>query len=125
MLLYPAIELMGGQAVSLRRGRIEEPVRWEIDPVETARQFAEAGASWMHVTDFDAMFGEDRNSDLIREIILKAGIPVQLSGGFRTEDRIRRFMDMGAGRIVSDQLSLRKNMALIFRRKYLNMMMGV
>lgn len=107
MILYPAIELMDGKPVSLRRGRIEEPVSWDVDPVETARGFAKAGASWMHVTDFDAMFGEDRNADVIGEIILKAGIPVQVSGGFRTEERIRRFLDMGAGRIVMGTVAVR------------------
>ena len=88
MILYPTLELMNGRAVSLRRGRIGEPVRWDVDPVEAAQGFAEAGASWMHVTDFDAMFGDEANREIVREIILRAGIPVQVSGGFRTEARI-------------------------------------
>ncbi len=107
MILYPTIELMKGRAVSLRRGRIGEPMSWDVDPVETAQGFAEAGASWMHVTDFDAMFGDEANRELVREIILRAGIPVQVSGGFRTEARIREFFDMGAARIVMGTVAVR------------------
>ncbi|MEM0945821.1 MAG: 1-(5-phosphoribosyl)-5-[(5-phosphoribosylamino)methylideneamino] imidazole-4-carboxamide isomerase [Pseudomonadota bacterium] len=107
MQLYPTLELMKGRAVSLRRGRIGEPMPWDVDPVEAALGFAAAGATWMHVTDFDAMFGEETNRDLVREIILRAGIPVQVSGGFRTEARIREFLDMGAGRIVMGTVAVR------------------
>lgn len=107
MILYPTLELMKGRAVSLRRGRIGEPVPWDVDPVETAQSFAEAGATWMHVTDFDAMFGDEGNREIVREIILRAGIPVQVSGGFRTEARIAEFFDMGAGRIVMGTVATR------------------
>ncbi len=107
MILYPTIELLNGAPVSLRRGRIEEPQSWDVDPVETAESFAAAGAEWMHITDFDAMFGDDRNIELIGTIIRKVGIPVQVSGGFRTEERIGRFLDLGAGRIVMGTVAAR------------------
>ena len=107
MILYPTLELMDGKPVSLRRGRIGEPVPWDVDPVETALSFVRAGASWVHVTDFDAMFGGDRNLAVIREIILRAGVPVQVSGGFRTEARIDQFFDMGAARIVMGTVAVR------------------
>ena len=107
MILYPTIELLNGAPVSLRRGRIEEPQAWKVDPLETAEGFAAAGAEWMHITDFDAMFGDDGNVDLIERIIRKVGIPVQVSGGFRTEERIRRFLDLGAARIVMGTVAAR------------------
>ena len=107
MILYPTIELMNGHAVSLRRGRIGEPIDWDVDPVEAAQSFAEAGATWMQVTDFDAMFGKDTNFEVLREIILKAGISVQVSGGFRTEARIAQFLDLGAARIVVGTVAVR------------------
>ena len=107
MILYPTIELLKGKAVTLRRGVIGDPVPWDVDPVETAQSFAAAGASWMMVTDFDAMFGGDDNVDTIRDIILKAGIPVVVSGGFRTEARVEQFLDMGAARIVMGTVAVR------------------
>lgn len=100
MIIYPTLELHNGKCVSLRRGRLEEPVLWHVDPVETARGFAAAGASWMHVTDINALAGDGNNNDLLEEIIRAAGIPVQLGGGFRSRDSVERWIEKGAGRVV-------------------------
>lgn len=100
MIIYPTIELKDGKCVSLTRGRLQEPEIWHVDPIETARGFAEAGAHWMHVTDINALAGDGDNNDLIEEIIRAAGIPVQLGGGFRSRDRVSQWIDKGAGRIV-------------------------
>lgn len=100
MIVYPTLELMNGKCVTLTRGRLEEPVLWHVDPVQLARSYAAAGASWMHVTDIDALRGDGGNDDLILEIIRAAGIPVQLGGGFRSRERVARWIDRGAGRIV-------------------------
>ena len=106
MILYPMIELLDGRCVSLFRGRTDEPHIWHVDPVAKAKSFAKAGAEWLHITDFDAMSGDERNTDLIREIIRTAGIPVQLGGGFRSFERIAEWIDHGAGRIVVGTLAL-------------------
>lgn len=100
MIIYPTLELRNGKCVSLTRGRLEEPVIWHVDPVETAKSFAAAGASWMHLTDIDALAGDGDNSSLIEEVIRSAGIPVQLGGGFRSRDGVAKCIDKGAGRIV-------------------------
>jgi phosphoribosylformimino-5-aminoimidazole carboxamide ribotide isomerase len=106
MIVYPMIELLDGRCVSLFRGRTEEPQIWHVDPIEKAKSFAKAGAEWMQITDFDALSGDERNADLIRDIILSAGIPVQLGGGFRSLERIADWIDQGAGRIVVGTLAL-------------------
>ncbi|MEP2530672.1 1-(5-phosphoribosyl)-5-[(5-phosphoribosylamino)methylideneamino] imidazole-4-carboxamide isomerase [Shimia sp.] len=101
MIIYPTIELMGGKCVSLTRGRLSEASIWHVDPVETARGFAQAGASWMHVTDLDRVAGADHdNGALIEEIIRAAGIPVQLGGGIRSRDHVQDWLDKGVGRVV-------------------------
>ncbi|SHL92448.1 1-(5-phosphoribosyl)-5-[(5-phosphoribosylamino)methylideneamino] imidazole-4-carboxamide isomerase [Roseovarius pacificus] len=100
MIIYPTLELMNGKCVSLTRGRLNEPVIWHVDPVETARGFAAAGAEWIHVTDIDALTGEGNNDDLIGDIIRAAGTPVQLGGGFRSRERVESWIDRGAGRVV-------------------------
>jgi len=105
MIIYPTLELMDGKCVSLTRGRLDEPVLWHVDPVETARGFARAGAEWMHLTDMDGLKGGDANNALIEEIIRAAGIPVQLGGGFRTRDSVTGWIDRGAGRIVIGTLA--------------------
>lgn len=106
MLLYPTIELQNGRCVSLFRGRLDEPQIWHVDPVKKAREFAEAGAEWIHITDFDALAGEDRNRDVVNEIIKVVGVPVQLGGGFRTLPSIEDGIDRGVGRIVLGTIAL-------------------
>ncbi len=72
MILYPTIELQNGRCVSLFQGRLDEPQIWHVDPVKKAREFAEAGAEWIHVTDFDAINGDTRNRHVIDAIIGRA-----------------------------------------------------
>ncbi len=105
MILYPTIELQNGRCVSLTRGRIEEPEIWHVDPVAKAKEFAKAGAEWMHLTDLDAVRGLNTNHDLVLKIIRGAGIPVQLGGGFRSRGRVEEWIDHGAGRVVIGTLA--------------------
>jgi len=108
MMIFPTIELQNGRCVSLGRGRLDEPALWHVDPIKTARGFAEAGAEWMHLTDLDAIDGKTGNEALVADIIRAAGIPVQLAGGFRTKERVERWIDQGAGRIVIGTMAARE-----------------
>ena len=56
MLLYPAIDLMGGQAVRLRQGRAEDKTVYSDDPVGVALEWVARGGDWLHVVDLDAAF---------------------------------------------------------------------
>lgn len=107
MILYPTIELKNGQCVSLRRGRLGDAQIWHVDPVQKAQEFSETGAQWMHITDFDGMYGDERNFDLIRQILKVPGLSVQVSGGFRTQERIQSYLDAGAARIVMGTIAVR------------------
>ncbi len=107
MMIYPTMELQQGKCVTLDKGRLDSAMLWHVDPVETARAWAAAGAEWMHLTDFDAIDGSDANAELVGEIIRSAGIPVQLGGGMRTRDSIEQWIDKGAGRIVVGTLAAR------------------
>lgn len=107
MMIYPTMELQKGRCVTLDKGRLDSAMLWHVDPVETARGFAAAGAEWMHITDFDAIEGEDGNAELIEEIIRSAGIPVQLGGGMRSREAIEHWIDKGVGRVVVGTLAAR------------------
>jgi len=106
MILYPTLEILNGKCVSLTRGRLDEPVIWHVDPVETARGFAQAGAEWMHLTDMNGLRGDGSDTTLIEEIIRAVGIPVQLGGGFRSREAVSRWIDKGAGRIVLGTMAI-------------------
>ncbi len=107
MLIFPTMELQGKRCVTLAKGRLDAPTLWHVDPVETAHGFARAGASWMHLTDFDAVEGRGDNAELVQQIIRSVGIPVQLGGGFHSRERVEHWIDKGAGRIVIGSLAAR------------------
>lgn len=106
MDIYPGIELLDGRCVSLYRGRLDEPQIWHVNPVEKARSYFDNGATWINVTDFDAIAGDEKNTDLIQEIIQHCGASIQLGGGFRSLQRISEWIDRGAGRIVVGTLAV-------------------
>ncbi|MEX0301907.1 MAG: HisA/HisF-related TIM barrel protein [Leisingera sp.] len=107
MMIYPTMEIQNRRCVTLEKGRLDEPQIWHVDPVETAKGFAAAGAEWMHVTDFNAIEGDYSNEELISDIIRGAGIPVQLGGGMRSREHVEQWIDKGAGRIVIGTLAAR------------------
>ena len=107
MIIYPYIALRGGRCVNLLRGRIDEPVTYDADPVETAVEFAHAGAEWLHVVDLDAVAGDGSNAELIREIIRHANAPVMVGGGIRSAEQVREWSDAGAGRMVFGTAAVR------------------
>ncbi|MVO14757.1 HisA/HisF-related TIM barrel protein [Parasedimentitalea huanghaiensis] len=107
MMIYPTMELQNGHCVTLDKGRLDEPMLWHVDPVETAHSFAAAGAEWMHLTDFNAIEGNGDNAELIEDIIRNVGIPVQLGGGMRSREHIEHWLEKGVGRIVVGTLALR------------------
>ena len=107
MIIYPNINLSGGRCVNLVRGRIDEPVVFDADPVETAVSYAHAGAEWLHVVDLDAVAGDGSNSEIIREIIRRANAPVMVGGGIRSAEQVREWWDAGAGRMVFGTTAVR------------------
>jgi len=100
MIIYPTIELQNGRCVSLTRGDLDQPQIWHVDPVEKACEFAQAGATWMQVTDFDAVAGRGDNKDIVENIIRHAGLSVQVAGGVRALEQIDAWVNWGAGRVV-------------------------
>jgi len=101
MLLYPAIDLMDGQAVRLRQGRAGEKTVYSHDPPAVAREWAARGGDWLHVVDLDAAFtGVSTNLEVVRRMVSALAIPLQLGGGMRDEDAIERALAAGVSRVV-------------------------
>lgn len=105
MRIYPTMELQNGRCVTLDKGRLDEAMIWHVNPTETARSWSAAGATWMHLTDFDAIEGSDANAALVEEIIRTSEMSVQLAGGMRTREQVEHWIDKGAGRIVIGTLA--------------------
>lgn len=100
MLIYPAIDLLGGKAVRLREGRRDQATVYSERPGEVARGFAEAGSRRIHVVDLDGAFaGRRENLDAV-QAIRAAGVPVQLGGGVRDLATCAALLDAGIERVV-------------------------
>jgi phosphoribosylformimino-5-aminoimidazole carboxamide ribotide isomerase len=101
MQLYPAIDLMNGQAVRLRQGRAADKTVYSNDPVTVALEWEARGGDWLHVVDLDAAFtGEQANLDVVRRMTEAVRIPVQMGGGIRDEAAIERALGAGISRVV-------------------------
>lgn len=101
MIVFPAIDLLAGRAVRLAQGDYDRVTVYSEDPVAQAREFADAGAEWVHVVDLDgARDGVPGNTGVIERIVSEVGIPVQTGGGIRTLDTLARLDSAGASRMV-------------------------
>lgn len=98
MLIFPAIDLLGGKAVRLRQGQRDTATIYSDSPWELAAAFAAAGAARVHVVDLDAAFsgGVEHNRSTIRRIIDATNLDVEIGGGVRSLDDCQRLFDLGA-----------------------------
>ncbi|MGI9252602.1 MAG: 1-(5-phosphoribosyl)-5-[(5-phosphoribosylamino)methylideneamino]imidazole-4-carboxamide isomerase [Thermomicrobiales bacterium] len=101
MIVYPAIDLRGGQCVRLVEGDFDRETAFDADPAEAAKRWADAGAEWLHVVDLDgARTGEPVNGDAIRRIRHAIDIPIQLGGGLRMRKHLDAALDLGIDRVI-------------------------
>jgi phosphoribosylformimino-5-aminoimidazole carboxamide ribotide isomerase len=99
--VVPSIDLRAGKVVRLQQGDYNRQIDYELDPIQTACSFEQAGAQWMHIVDLDgAKNGAVVQADLIGRIIASCRIRVQVGGGVRSTDDVRRLLDAGAHRVV-------------------------
>lgn len=107
MIIFPAVDIKGGQAVRLKQGRADAETVFSTDPVAMARQWQDEGGQWLHVVDLDGAFsGEPVNRSLIRRICSNIDIPVQLGGGIRDIETARAYIDSGVSRLIIGTMAL-------------------
>lgn len=108
MRILPAIDLRDGKVVRLYQGDYDNMTVYGQDPAAQAAAFAAAGAGDLHVVDLDgAKDGTTANFDVIREIVKTSGLSVEVGGGIRDEERIRRYLDLGAERVILGTVAVR------------------
>ncbi len=101
MKIFPAIDLFGGQAVRLFQGDYEKMTVYDPEPLHTVERFEAAGATCLHVVDLEgAKTGETTNLATIEAIAKQTGMFVQVGGGIRTMDTVRRYLEAGASRVI-------------------------
>ena len=108
MKLYPAIDLRGGQAVRLYQGDYDQMTVYNPDPVAQAKDFAAAGAKYLHVVDLDgAKDGQAVNFATIQSITAAGDLFVEVGGGIRDQQRIEDYLALGVGRCILGTIAVR------------------
>lgn len=101
MYIIPAIDLIGGKAVRLMKGDYNKVTVYNDEPAEVAKQFEAAGAKLLHVVDLDgAKDGTTANFDTVKKIIDTTGLSVEIGGGVRDIERVKKYVDIGVDRII-------------------------
>jgi phosphoribosylformimino-5-aminoimidazole carboxamide ribotide isomerase len=101
MILLPAIDLMGGEVVRLKRGLATEKTVYSSDPVAFAKKWEDSGADWLHIVDLDAAFsGEPENLPAIEKICESVNIPCELGGGMRNLKNVSAAFSGGVSRVI-------------------------
>lgn len=101
LTLLPAVDVAAGEAVRLVQGAAGTETTYG-DPAAAAQAWCDAGAQWLHLVDLDAAFGRGNNSDLLAAVVARMseqGMLVELSGGIRDDESLRRALATGCARV--------------------------
>ena len=98
LVLLPAVDVAGGQAVQLVQGRAGSEQRFG-DPRAAAQRWQDAGAEWIHLVDLDAAFGRGANTEIITELTTQLRVNVEVSGGIRDDASLERALATGCARV--------------------------
>jgi phosphoribosylanthranilate isomerase len=96
--LLPAVDVAAGTAVRLVQGEAGTETNYG-DPLDAALAWESAGAQWLHLVDLDAAFGRGSNADLLASVVGSLDIDVELSGGIRDDESLRRALGTGCRRV--------------------------
>ena len=123
MKIFPAIDIKNGKCVRLTKGDFNKSTEYKKSPIDQAKEFSDQGFLDLHIVDLDgALKGEPVNSKLIEEICKSTNIRVQIGGGIRSLDHIKRLTDIGVDRIVLgtvavEDINFLKNVCNKFKNK--------
>ncbi len=108
MYLFPAIDLRDGRVVRLHQGDYQQQTTYELDPLEQAQSFAQAGATWLHLVDLDgARTGRMVHLDVIRQICRETVLKVEVGGGVRTTGSMDELLGSGVERVILGTAALK------------------
>lgn len=101
MEIFPAIDLRDKKVVRLKQGDYDQMTIFHDSPLDTANSFVDSGAKNLHMVDLDgALNGELCNFEVIEKIALKTNMFIEVGGGIRDIERIKKYLDCGVSRII-------------------------
>ena len=101
MKIFPAIDIIGGNAVRLVKGDYNAVKKYSNSPVSVAKEFAEKGAKCLHLVDLDgAKSGETENYSTVENIVKSTSAFVEIGGGVRDRNRVEKYLNAGVKRVI-------------------------
>ena len=101
MKIFPAIDIKDKKCVRLVKGDFNNKTEYEMSPVEQARKFKDHGFKNLHIVDLDgALTGEIVNQDIIKDIVVKFNLKVEIGGGIRNLNNIQKYIDNGVEKVI-------------------------
>ena len=123
MIIFPAIDIKDGKCVRLLKGNFNKITSYDKSPIDQAYVFFKSGFKDIHIVDLDgALLGEAKNSEIIKKIIKKVKLRIQIGGGIRNIDSINSWLEVGVDKIVMgtaavENLGLLKSACEKFKNK--------
>ena len=101
MKIFPAIDIKDKKCVRLVKGEFDNKTEYDLSPVEQAKKYQDHGFKNLHIVDLDgALTGQLINSDIIQDIISKFDLKVEVGGGIRNFENIKKYVDIGAEKVI-------------------------
>ncbi|MDO8260584.1 MAG: 1-(5-phosphoribosyl)-5-[(5-phosphoribosylamino)methylideneamino]imidazole-4-carboxamide isomerase [Candidatus Magasanikbacteria bacterium] len=108
MTLYPAIDLKDGKAVRLTKGLMDSAKIYSDEPWMLVKKFEEMGATWVHLVDLNGAFaGEPKNLEQIIKIRENCNVKLELGGGIRDEETIKKMLEIGIDRVILGSVAVK------------------
>jgi len=113
MKIFPAIDIKDKKCVRLIKGDFDKKTEYEISPVEQAGKYKDHGFKNLHIVDLDgALTGETVNRDIIKNIVVKFDLKVEVGGGIRNLDSIQKYIDTGAEKVILGSAAIKDKIFL-------------
>ena len=108
MKIFPAIDIKDKKCVRLIKGDFDNKTEYEMSPVEQAGKYKDHGFKNLHIVDLDgALTGETVNLDIIKDIVGKFDLKVEIGGGIRNLDSVQKYIDAGAEKVILGSAAIR------------------
>jgi len=108
MKIFPAIDIKDKKCVRLVKGDFDNKTEYKITPVEQAGKYKDHGFKNLHIVDLDgALTGETVNLDIIREIVSKFDLKIEIGGGVRNFESIQKYTDIGVEKVILGSVAIK------------------
>ena len=108
MKIFPAIDIKDKKCVRLVKGEFQNKTEYELSPVEQAKKYQDHGFKNLHIVDLDgALTGQTINLDIIQDIISRFDLKVEVGGGIRNFENIKKYVDIGAEKVILGSVAIK------------------